>query len=103
MRNIPFKKHVLICSSGTCNKEQDSQALRQAFKQAIFQKKLVREVKETPCNCFGVCGKGPNVIIYPDGVVYSEVKVEDVEEIVSKHLQGGEIVERLYYRGKGKG
>ena len=37
--------------------------------------------------CLGPCTLGPTVLVYPDGVWYSGVKVEDVEEIVEEHLK----------------
>ena len=57
-------------------------------------------VKETQCICFGLCSAGPNVIIYPQGVVYSGVQPRDVAEIVREHVKGGKVVERLLYRKK---
>ena len=37
------------------------------------------------------------MIVYPEAVFYSQVKPEDVEEIVSEHLLKGRVVERLVY------
>jgi len=48
--------------------------------------------------CHGFCQRGPIVIVEPEGVFYSEVKVEDAPEIVQSHLQNGQPVERLFYR-----
>ena len=39
--------------------------------------------------------KGPIVIIRPEDVFYAMVSPEDCEEIIEKHIQNGEIVERL--------
>ena len=47
--------------------------------------------------CQGFCQMGPLVTILPDGILYTKVKPEDVEEIVQTTLVGGEIVERLLY------
>jgi (2Fe-2S) ferredoxin len=35
------------------------------------------------------------VVVYPEGVWYGGVKVEDVPAIVDEHLVGGKPVERL--------
>jgi len=53
------------------------------------------EVQLTPSGCFGPCGLGPNILVYPEGVMYSKVGKDDIGEIFDKHLLGGEPVERL--------
>jgi len=47
--------------------------------------------------CHGFCQRGPIVDIEPEGFFYTEVKVEDVPEIVHSHLVNGQPVERLFY------
>ncbi|MCL0078212.1 FAD-dependent oxidoreductase, partial [Dehalococcoidia bacterium] len=42
--------------------------------------------------------QGPNVVVEPDGIFYTQVQVEDVAEIVAAHLRDGQPVERLLYR-----
>jgi len=48
--------------------------------------------------CHGFCQQGPNVVIEPDGIFYTQVQMEDVAEIVTVHLRDGKPVERLFYR-----
>jgi len=48
--------------------------------------------------CHGFCQQGPNVVIEPDGIFYTQVQMEDVAEIVAAHLRDGKSVERLFYR-----
>jgi len=48
--------------------------------------------------CQGFCQMGPLVTVFPQGVLYVNVKAEDVDEIVDKTLINGETVERLLYR-----
>jgi (2Fe-2S) ferredoxin len=38
---------------------------------------------------------GPNVLVYPEGVLYNNVKIQDVNAIFDQHLLGGEPVARL--------
>lgn len=49
--------------------------------------------------CPGFCEVGPIIVIYPDQVFYCRLKPKDMAELVEKHLVGGEIVERLLYKG----
>jgi (2Fe-2S) ferredoxin len=38
---------------------------------------------------------GPNILVYPEGILYSNVTKEDVSAIFDEHLLGGQPVERL--------
>jgi len=46
----------------------------------------------------GVCERGPNLVVYPEGVWYSGVRAEDVPELVESHFAQGRVVERLVNR-----
>ncbi|NLL69221.1 MAG: NADH-quinone oxidoreductase subunit NuoF, partial [Acholeplasmataceae bacterium] len=48
--------------------------------------------------CFGLCEKGPVVIVYPDQVFYVHIKEKDVKKIVEDHIIKGKIVSRLEYK-----
>ena len=52
-------------------------------------------VQVTASGCIGPCNMGPNVLVYPEGVMYQGVKTEDVGTIIDEHLIGGKPVERL--------
>jgi len=93
--NLPFKQHILICTGPRCGGERHSERIRQEFRRQFVRQALPASVKDTPCICFGLCSYGPNVIVYPDGVVYSGVQAQDVAEIVREHLVRGRVVERL--------
>ena len=98
--NLPFKKHVLICTGPRCGDERGSNRIRQEFRREFVRQSMMTGVKETQCICFGLCSVGPNVIIYPDGIVYSGVQAKDVREIVQEHLRGGRVIDRLLYEKK---
>ncbi len=48
--------------------------------------------------CHGFCERGPLVVIEPDGILYTRVKVADTAPICETTLARGEIIERLLYR-----
>jgi (2Fe-2S) ferredoxin len=100
--NLPYTRHLLICTGPRCGGERHSARVRQEFRREFVRQAIPATVKDTECLCFGLCTFGPNVIIYPDAVVYSAVKPQDVAEIVRKHLVQGQVVERLLYRGPKK-
>ena len=41
------------------------------------------------------CWLQPILVVYPDGVWYGRLQVDDVDEIIAEHLIGGRPVERL--------
>jgi len=61
----------------------------------IEERELGGEVFINNTGCFGICEKGPIVVVYPDNVWYGSVTPDDVAEILDEHIEGGNIVERL--------
>jgi NADP-reducing hydrogenase subunit HndC len=100
--NLPYKRHLLICTGPRCGGERGSARIRQEFRREFVRQAIPTTVKDTECLCFGLCTYGPNVIVYPEAVVYSGVRPQDVAEIVRQHLVKGQPVERLLYRGPKK-
>jgi (2Fe-2S) ferredoxin len=49
----------------------------------------------TPSGCIGPCSTGPNILVYPEGILYNNVSKADVNQIFDEHLLGGKPVERL--------
>jgi (2Fe-2S) ferredoxin len=58
---------------------------------------LDRDVLVNTCDSIDLCDIGPNIVVYPEQIIYSHVQVSDLKEIM-EHLQGGEPVERLILR-----
>ncbi len=54
------------------------------------------QVKKSGCH--GFCAQGPLVRIEPEDILYTHVKLSDVEEIVQETLVKGHVVERLIYQ-----
>jgi NADH-quinone oxidoreductase subunit F len=98
--NLPYSRHVLICVGPRCGGERGSMRIRQEFRKEFVRQGIGTSVKDTECLCFGLCTYGPNVILYPEGVVYSGVKPGDVAEIVRRHVKAGQTVERLLFKKK---
>ncbi|HOV26763.1 MAG TPA: 2Fe-2S ferredoxin [Pseudobacteroides sp.] len=96
------KYHVFVCSSSRITGQQkgycfskDSVSIIQKFMEEIEERELGGDILVTNTGCLGICNKGPIVIVYPDGVWYKEVTVDDVTEIVEEHLENGRVVSRL--------
>lgn len=103
--NAPIKRQVFVCNGKSCA-AVGSAEVKKAFEEQLEAKKL-RYGKEskgrnpngpivlTDCSSVGFCSIGTAVLVYPEGVWYGQVRAEDVPEIIEKHLENGEVVERL--------
>ena len=92
-----YRSHVLVCGGTGCT-SSNSQKIIEAMEAEIKSRGLENEVQVIRTGCFGLCALGPIMIVYPEGCFYSEVKVEDVPEIVEEHLLKGRMVKRLLYK-----
>ncbi|MEG1687333.1 MAG: (2Fe-2S) ferredoxin domain-containing protein, partial [Angelakisella sp.] len=91
-----FRSHILVCGGTGCT-SSGSERIVTAFDKELEAAGLSNDVKVIKTGCFGLCALGPVVVVYPEGAFYSQVKPEDVNEIVEEHLVKGRIVKRLLY------
>ena len=91
------RNHVMVCAGTGCVAAKSKEIIDE-FNQQLVKHNLKNEVKVVLTGCFGLCALGPIVLVHPEGSFYSEIKVEDVAEIVEEHILKGRIVERLLYQ-----
>ena len=92
--NIGSKeKHILVCHGTGCTSSKSPEIINTFRK--IIKEKQIKNVRVIQTGCFGLCSKGPIVIIRPEDTFYAMVTPEDCKEIIEKHIIEGKIVERL--------
>lgn len=95
-------RHVFVCSQqrpashprGSCAASGATPVL-QALWAELQKRQAYEKVAITYSGCLGPCDGGPNVLVYPEGVLYRGVTTADVVEIFDQHLEGGKVVDRL--------
>ena len=87
------EKHILVCRGTGCTSSKSPKIIEN-FRR-IIEEKNIQNVRVIQTGCFGLCAKGPIVIIRPEETFYAHVKPEDCEEIIDKHICNGQKVERL--------
>ncbi len=96
----PFRHHVYACDqkkaegAPSCSANGSAKVI-EALRREIARRGLADEVQVTPCGSLGLCTRGPNMVVYPEGVWYSGVTPADVSDIVREHFAEGHPVERL--------
>jgi (2Fe-2S) ferredoxin len=99
-----YKRHIFFCvndrgpnadrpSCGRCG----SAEMRDYAKARIKKLGLAGEgqVRVNQAGCLDRCECGPVCVVYPEATWYTYVDEEDIDEIVERHLVGGQEVERL--------
>lgn len=90
------KYHALICTSCRLNgvikgfcANHDSVSLLQNLTEQIDDAGIGSDIMVTHTGCFGLCEKGPVMVVYPEGVWYGQLDEAKIERIVSEHFCNG--------------
>lgn len=92
-------QQVVICGGTGCMSAESS-LIKEEFEKQIKSYNLDGEVQVFLSGCFGLCEKGPVVIVFPDQIFYEKMRIRDVESIVKDHLLNGKIVKRKAFKEK---
>jgi len=100
-----YQYHVFFCTNQredgrVCCQNFNAQSFRDYMKAKVKEKGLagVGAVRVSNAGCMDRCELGPVIVVYPEGVWYSYVDQEDIDEIVEQHLVLGKPVQRLMIR-----
>jgi (2Fe-2S) ferredoxin len=83
----PFKCHVFVCTQDRQGKrkscaDDNSTQIRKVLKEEVANRGWKSKVRVSSCGCVGLCSDGPNVILYPQKIWFSEVSENDVGEVI---------------------
>lgn len=102
MTDLYYKYHVFFCvnqrqGGRACCANTGSVAMRDYAKGRIKTLGMAAKggVRINQAGCLDRCGEGPVVVVYPEGVWYSYVDEDDIDEIIDEHLCHGRVVKRL--------
>ncbi|MDI1241899.1 MAG: (2Fe-2S) ferredoxin domain-containing protein [bacterium] len=105
MLKAPIKRQIFVCNGKSCA-AVGSAEVKAEFSR-ILEEKALRQGKEskgrnplgeillTDCGSIGFCSVGTAVMVHPDGTLYGQVTADDVPELIERHIENGELVERL--------
>lgn len=90
------KYHVFMCTSCTLNGQQrgfcaksGAVDLVQKLMMEIEERDLSADVMVNNTGCFGICDKGPIMVVYPEGVWYGALDEDAIETICEQHFENG--------------
>ena len=97
-----FQHHVFFCinernDGRACCADRNAQALQEYAKNRLKTLDMngPGKIRINKAGCLDRCEEGPVLVVYPEGIWYTYIDEEDIDEIVDSHLIAGKPVERL--------
>ena len=97
-----YRYHVFFCTNlrddgSACCQRFNAREMRDYTKMRAKAMGITGEggVRINTAGCLDRCQDGPVFVVYPEGVWYSYVDEEDLDEFIDEHLMNGRVVERL--------
>lgn len=107
MENPIYDKHIFICTNqraaGAVRKscgEAHGLEIVDAFRKKLKEKNLSIKVRAQKTGCLDICDFGQTLVVYPEGVFYVGVELNDIDEIIDQHIVNNKPVERLILKKK---
>jgi (2Fe-2S) ferredoxin len=97
-----FQRHIFFClnerkNDEACCAQHNAQSGFDRCKSRVKELGLAGpgQVRVNKAGCLDRCSGGPVAVVYPEGVWYTYVDQDDIDEIVDSHLKNGQVVTRL--------
>ena len=95
-----IERHIFLCADATKPKCADpargvrswSYLKRRLDELGLANGPAGGRIARTKANCLRICADGPVAVVYPEGVWYSGMDPEAIEEVIQRHLIGGKPV-----------
>lgn len=87
---MPSKKRIVLCRGQFCNMSRRADKLYKRLETLLVEvngDEYPPPVKVEIATCLDMCGAGPNMILYPDGIAFHHLDEAALEAIVAEHLK----------------
>ena len=84
----PYVCHILVCVNDRHGERKScadggTPAIKDYLKDQVEKRGWKPRVRVSHCGCMGLCAKGPNVMIYPQGIWFSAVTLQDADAVLA--------------------
>ncbi|MCL4507853.1 MAG: (2Fe-2S) ferredoxin domain-containing protein, partial [Chloroflexi bacterium] len=89
-----FRTHVLVCVDPECL-AKGAHDVEDALQDELVAQGLIDEVQVLETSRIGGCANGPELMVYPDGVHYVGLTVDDMPFLVEEHFLKGRVAKKF--------
>lgn len=87
--NSPYVCHIFVCINDRHGERKScadgkSQKIKDYLKDQVGKRGWTPRVRVSHSGCFGLCAKGPNVMLYPQSIWFSAVTFADTDRLLDK-------------------
>lgn len=89
-----YRSHVLVCVDPECLKK-GAHDVMDALQDELVAQGLIEEVQVLETSRIGGCDDGPELMVYPEGVHYSNLTPDDMAYLVEEHFLKGRVAKKF--------
>jgi NADH:ubiquinone oxidoreductase subunit F (NADH-binding)/(2Fe-2S) ferredoxin len=89
-----FRSHVLVCIDPACL-AKGAHDVEDALQDELVAQGLIDEIQVLETSRIGGCRNGPELMVYPEGIHYVGLTVDDVPYLVEEHFLKGRPVKKF--------
>jgi NADH:ubiquinone oxidoreductase subunit F (NADH-binding)/(2Fe-2S) ferredoxin len=89
-----YRSHVLVCVDPECL-EKGAHEVLDALQDELVSQGLIDEIQVLETSRLGGCANGPEMMVYPEGVHYTGLTVDDVPYLVEEQFLKGRVVKKF--------
>ncbi len=96
-----IRANVMLCGGTGCI-ASGGLKIKDALESELRKRGIAEEIHVIVTGCNGFCAQGPIMTVYPEGIFYQKLTVDDIPHLVEEHFIKGRPVQRLMYHEAGK-
>ena len=88
---VPYEKQIFVCTNDqkgekpSCGDHQ-GESIFAELRKIAKDRGLHPRIRVAQAKCLGKCNQGATIMVYPDNVWYSHVRLQDVPALADKYL-----------------